>query len=238
MKKYGFVYLWYDKKRKMYYVGCHWGHIEDGYICSSNRMRDAYKRRPQDFKRRIIKKIYTSRIELLQEEFKWLSQISEDELNIKYYNNKKHHCGHWSSDEYKKEKVIKKLKKIKSNETKELLRQKAIKQWKNIETRKKHSEKMIEIYKERPDIIENMIKTKTGKKLGPYKGKKEYSDGWKKTLGLITRCRKGKGGKFKSVLIDNIIYYSITEAASKYNVSTSTISQWIKNGKAKVVDGK
>ena len=44
MEKYGFVYIWYDKKRKMYYIGSHWGTDDDGYICSSNRMRDAYRR--------------------------------------------------------------------------------------------------------------------------------------------------------------------------------------------------
>jgi hypothetical protein len=53
MEKYGFVYIWYDRKRKMYYVGSHWGTIEDGYICSSNRMRDAYREDPK-----ILKDVY------------------------------------------------------------------------------------------------------------------------------------------------------------------------------------
>lgn len=34
--KYGFVYLWFDRKHKRYYVGCHWGTTEDGYVCSSS----------------------------------------------------------------------------------------------------------------------------------------------------------------------------------------------------------
>ena len=55
-EKYGFVYLQFDRKHKRYYVGCHWGTVDDGYICSSNWMRDTYNRRPQDFKRRILKK--------------------------------------------------------------------------------------------------------------------------------------------------------------------------------------
>lgn len=25
MEKYGFVYIWYDRKRKMYYIGSHYG---------------------------------------------------------------------------------------------------------------------------------------------------------------------------------------------------------------------
>lgn len=97
MKKYGFVYLWYDSYRKMYYIGCHWGTVKDGYICSSNRMRDAYRRRPQDFKRRILK-TNIDRCDLLEEEFKWLSLIKDDELGTKYYNFRKHHYGHWSND--------------------------------------------------------------------------------------------------------------------------------------------
>lgn len=85
MEKEGFIYLWYDKKNKMYYLGCHWGNVNDGYICSSNRMRDALRRRPQDFKRRIIQK-GISKENLLSIEHKWLSLITESELGTKYYN--------------------------------------------------------------------------------------------------------------------------------------------------------
>ena len=81
-EKSGFVYIWYDRKRKMYYIGSHWGTETDGYICSSNRMRDAYRRRPQDFKRRIIKQNIL-RTDLLTEEHKWLEMIPEKELGIK-----------------------------------------------------------------------------------------------------------------------------------------------------------
>lgn len=40
MSKYGFVYIWFDRKHHRFYIGCHWGHEEDGYICSSNWMRE------------------------------------------------------------------------------------------------------------------------------------------------------------------------------------------------------
>lgn len=99
MEKYGFVYIWFDKKHNRFYLGCHWGLEGDGYICSSNWMRDSYKRRPEDFKRRIISRIYTSRLELLEEEFKWLQLINEKELGKRYYNLSKKHFGHWSTDE-------------------------------------------------------------------------------------------------------------------------------------------
>jgi hypothetical protein len=82
-EKYGFVYIWYDKKRKMYYIGSHWGTEDDGYICSSNRMRDAHRRRPDDFKRRTIQTI-NERTELLNAEEQWLQKAKKKE--DRYYN--------------------------------------------------------------------------------------------------------------------------------------------------------
>lgn len=97
MEKTGFIYIWYDSRRKMFYIGCHWGTEDDGYICSSNRMRDAYRRRPHDFRRRIIKNNIDRNV-LLEEEHKWLQLISDEELGEKYYNLSKKHFAHWSND--------------------------------------------------------------------------------------------------------------------------------------------
>lgn len=83
VEKYGFVYIWYDRKRKKYYIGSHWGTEVDGYVCSSNLMRNAYRRRPQDFKRRILSRVYSDRIELLNVEQKWLDIVKKKEI---YYN--------------------------------------------------------------------------------------------------------------------------------------------------------
>lgn len=99
MEKYGFVYIWFDRKRKMYYIGSHWGNEVDGYICSSNRMRDAHRRRPDDFKRKIIARVYNSKSALLQKEYEYLSLIESDELGKKYYNLTNHLNGHWMTDE-------------------------------------------------------------------------------------------------------------------------------------------
>jgi hypothetical protein len=96
MEKYGFVYIWYDRYRKRFYIGCHWGAENDGYICSSSNMLKAYKRRPHDFKRRILKRIYTNKKDLLEEEYKWLLLIKDEELRVKYYNLHNHHFGHWT----------------------------------------------------------------------------------------------------------------------------------------------
>lgn len=97
-EKYGFVYIWYDRWRKMFYIGCHWGKEDDGYICSSNRMRDAYRRRPDDFKRRVVFRTNESREVLLDVEDKWLKLIKEKEIGKKYYNIRVHKFGHWSAN--------------------------------------------------------------------------------------------------------------------------------------------
>ena len=97
MEKYGFVYIWYDTFKQKYYIGCHWGTEDDGYICSSTWMRNAYRKRKHDFKRRIISRIYTNRKDLFEEEFKWLSLIKDEELRNRYYNISRVHPNHWST---------------------------------------------------------------------------------------------------------------------------------------------
>lgn len=62
------------------------GYIDDDYLCSSTWMKNSYKRRPQDFKRRIIKRIYTDKKDLLKEEYRYLRLIKKEELGKRYYN--------------------------------------------------------------------------------------------------------------------------------------------------------
>ena len=95
--KEGFVYLWYDRKHKRYYVGSHWGTENDGYICSSTWMKQAYFHRPEDFKRRILKRITTSRQDLLDEEYRYLQMIKPEEMKRRYYNPKNNKDNHWHS---------------------------------------------------------------------------------------------------------------------------------------------
>jgi len=108
MEKYGFVYLWYDKKHKRFYVGSHWGTEDDGYICSSNWMNKSYKRRPKDFKRRILSKIYTNRKDLYAEETRFLHMIKEDEIKTRYYNLNIKGAAHWTATSY--DNVCRKIK--------------------------------------------------------------------------------------------------------------------------------
>ena len=108
--KYGFVYIWYDRKHKRFYIGAHWGTESDGYICSSPWMKRAYKLRPNDFKRRILSRVYTNKKDMFAEEAKWQTLIKDEELKIKYYNIRRHGDNHWSSDETKTAGVKQKLK--------------------------------------------------------------------------------------------------------------------------------
>jgi hypothetical protein len=90
-QKSGFVYIWFDRKHKRYYVGCHWGFEDDGYICSSSWMKKAYKIRPYDFKRRFLKRNIVDRADMFLEEERWLNMIKPEEIkpinqNPRYYN--------------------------------------------------------------------------------------------------------------------------------------------------------
>lgn len=113
MEKYGFVYIWRDKKHKRYYIGMHWGHKDDGYICSSRWMRKSYNRRPEDFRRKILEYVYTNRKELYEREKYWLSLIRDTELKLKYYNLSKNTNDTWLNDDnytLRKEKISKRTK--------------------------------------------------------------------------------------------------------------------------------
>lgn len=101
-QKYGFVYIWRDRKHNRYYIGCHWGTENDGYICSSRWMRQSYKRRPEDFKRRVVERVYTSRADLLAREGRWLSLIEDAKIGNRYYNLTNHQNGHWTSEEQRR----------------------------------------------------------------------------------------------------------------------------------------
>lgn len=96
MEKYGFVYLWFDRKHQRFYIGSHWGTETDGYICSSKWMRDAYRYRSDDFRRKILTTNIGNRKLTLIEEHRWLSMIKKSELGSKYYNLQNHEFGHWS----------------------------------------------------------------------------------------------------------------------------------------------
>ena len=139
MKKYGFVYLWRDRKYPRYYIGCHWGTEDDKYICSSRWMRDAYRRRPNDFKRRILVRVWTSKQDLLIEEGKWLALILLSEIKVKYYNLHNFQSGHWTANEDRALSVREKLSKSQK------------KRFENLEERKAVSERILKYHADHPE---------------------------------------------------------------------------------------
>jgi len=195
MEKYGFVYIWYDRKHKRYYIGCHWGKVEDSYICSSNWMRDAYRRRPLDFKRKILKSNIQTLKEMFDEEAKVLARIKKEELGKKYYNLHNVNKNHWSTNETSKLSVGQKIsaspfrnKRISeankgrfvSEETKQKLRKANKKQFEDqqqINLRKKKSK---DLWSD-PEYIEKQNKARS--KVGFYKGNtKPHSEKTKQHL--------------------------------------------------------
>ena len=50
----GFVYKWIDNSNGMYYIGCHKGSIDDGYIGSGTYFLKAYNKRPEAFERQVL----------------------------------------------------------------------------------------------------------------------------------------------------------------------------------------
>lgn len=183
MEKYGFIYLWYDRKHRRYYVGCHWGHINDSYICSSNWMRDAYRRRPTDFKRKILKSNIFSLKEMFDEEAKFLSRIKTEELGKRYYNLHNVNKNHWSTNESSKLTVGQKIsvshkndpnwgkwnkgKSVHNEQSKQKLREANQKQFQDptqVELRKQKSK---ELWSD-PTYLEKQKKARS--KEGFYKG--------------------------------------------------------------------
>jgi hypothetical protein len=59
-------------------------------------MKASYKRRPNDFKRRILKRVFTNKHDLLEAEYHYLQMIKPAELRKRYYNISNHRFNHWS----------------------------------------------------------------------------------------------------------------------------------------------
>lgn len=89
-----FVYIWYNKVKKMFYIGKHLGSVNDGYICSSKMMLRDYRKNPDHFKRRILEYFVDPTGSLsLDKECQWLSLIPDEQLGKKYYNLKNKNFG-------------------------------------------------------------------------------------------------------------------------------------------------
>jgi hypothetical protein len=49
-----FIYLWIDKQKNMFYIGSHFGDINDGYLFGGIDIKSEYSKRPEDFERLIL----------------------------------------------------------------------------------------------------------------------------------------------------------------------------------------
>jgi hypothetical protein len=82
-----FVYMWYDKARKMFYIGSHTGSVDDNYTSSSRWLSGEIRYRPQDFRRRIVK-ILATKAEAAKLEYGLICSIQDWEFGTRYYNLK------------------------------------------------------------------------------------------------------------------------------------------------------
>jgi phage pi2 protein 07 len=195
--KYGIVYLWYDRKHKRFYLGCHWGTEDDGYICSSSWMKKAYKRRPQDFKRRILKRVYDSREALLEEEYKWLKNIKPEELGTRYYNVENRKFNHWSASD------LEQIKKTVSIKTKEAMSRPDVREryLEGLKTRNNRSDEPEVIEKRRKSMIETMAKKFPNRKIRPKFGSEEYKSNMVKSckIAWTMKSEKQKENRAKKI---------------------------------------
>lgn len=152
MEKYGFIYVWYDRKNKRFYVGRHWGTVDDGYICSSKTMREAHRRRPNDFKRCIVSET-NNKEELIREEQRWLNMIKPTEVGIRYYNKTLKSttpstAGYNHSVETRQKISESNKGKVRSDSFKQKLRDAANKQFSDPKQRKILSEKSKQLWQD------------------------------------------------------------------------------------------
>jgi hypothetical protein len=85
---FGYVYMWCDMERDMFYIGSHKGSIFDNYKSGSKWLNDSIKKRPHTFKMLVLDYYYgDDRHELYDLETKWL-KFYNVESNDAYYNFK------------------------------------------------------------------------------------------------------------------------------------------------------
>lgn len=98
----GYIYIWYDTKAKFFYLGGHFGQVEDKYICSNSMMLRAYNKRPETFRFKVLEYVNGSVTDLRNAEQRWLDKIKDEELywtpniyakTVRYYNQKKNAFG-------------------------------------------------------------------------------------------------------------------------------------------------
>lgn len=199
----------------MYYIGSHWGSKEDGYVCSSNRMRDAYRRRPQDFKRRILETT-DCRGDLLQLEQNWLS-LAESKSE-RYYNLHFSTRNPWWDKEYSKKTISEKI----SHRTKEAMQR--------PEVRANYEEglKKRDTKGSNPEVIEkrkqSMIKTLDTKfELDLEKIQSDLTNN--KSLREVAKLHNTSFTRLKRLISEGVLIYDMSKSYIKGSKKCGQIDQ-------------
>jgi len=82
-----FVYLWFDKNRRMFYIGSHSGSTTDGYVSSSRWLSGEVAYRPDEFTKRVLS-YHPTNGAMIREEHRLLAMIKDYEFGTKYYNRR------------------------------------------------------------------------------------------------------------------------------------------------------
>jgi hypothetical protein len=142
-------------------------------------MKQGFEHRPDDFKRRILKR-GISKEKLHEEEYLWLKMIKDEELGKKYYNLNNHHFNHWHTTEQSNLTVRQKL----SEASKKLHQDPAYRE-KFLEGRKK-------MPAQTPDQISKRVKSNTGKKRTEETKQKISESNKGKVMGPLSDNHKKK----------------------------------------------
>lgn len=219
----GFIYIWFDKKHKRFYIGSHWGSEDDGYICSSTWMRNAYKRRPEDFRRRIVKRVDSNRNALLIEEHRWLQMIGDRELGKKFYNLTNHLNGHWfASDEDRVLTIKEKMKKA-------WIKRKERGPVHSPETRKRLSEAAIRRNARPPSFKGKMLSDSAKKKISDARKGKPLSIEHCEKLRIASTGQSRASKLWRCTYVDGRIIES--KGRDSFGIPVITIKRLAKSGK-------
>lgn len=207
----------------------------------------AYKRRPNDFRRRILEKVYTNRKDTFIAEEKYLDSIKPHEFGKKYYNLK-NIKGHWSTDDSKRLSINEKIsashkndpnwgkwnkgKKVHNEQSKQKLREANKKQFEDQQQIEMRKQKSKELWSD-PVYLEKQQKARS--KTGFYKGNtKPHSEETKRRISKQKMgMKQSKEAKAKiAETVANLIW--ITDGKSNKRINKlEMIPEGYRRGKSK-----
>lgn len=138
-------------------------------------MRDAYRRRPQDFKRRVVC-IVTNKKKLVIEEQRWLDMIKPEECGIRYYNKTLKSTtpsmrGRKHSEKTKQKMSLAQKGKVVSENQKVLISNSLKEHFSNEDVRKKQSDKIKTAWRENRKVFLEGIKKGSNSRVGKERPK-------------------------------------------------------------------